>query len=116
MILVKLHCKKIHQQLFVILLSFVSISLCQAQQLKPHKLVDRHCQDCTEMQFGPQGFELKNIRDSKEEVEIRFLVNSEHCCRSFTVIKGSPGKFTAGYYFQQIDYFPSMKGRIRLKV
>jgi hypothetical protein len=53
---------------------------------------------------------LKNIRDSKEEVEIRFLVNSEHCCRSFTVIKGSPGHFTAAYYFQQIDYFASMKG------
>ena len=99
-----------HQQLFVLLLSFASISLCQAQYLKPHRLVDRHCKDCTEMHFGAQGFELKNISDSKEEVEIRFLVNVEHCCRSFTVIKRSPGKFTATYYFQKLDNFISVKG------
>lgn len=109
MIVVKTNLNMTYQQLFVLLLSFASINLCQAQHLKPYRLVDRHCKDCTEMQFGPQGFELKEIRDSKEEVEIRFLVNSEHCCRSFTVIKGSPGKFTATYYFQQLDDFISIK-------
>jgi hypothetical protein len=100
----------IHQQLLILILSFASISLCQGQQLKSHRLVDRHCKDCTEMKFGPQAFELKDIRDSKEKVEIRFLVNNEHCCRSYTVIKGSPGKFTAAYYFQQTDHFTYTEG------
>lgn len=88
------------------MLLFASVNVCHAQQLKPYKIVDRHCGDCSEMIYGGNGFELKNIRNSKEEIEIRFLVNGEHVSRSITVIKGGKGKYTAAYYFQYFDMFP----------
>ena len=101
----------IHLKLHILcILVFIAIiDICRAQQLKPYKTVDRHCKDCSEMIYGGDGFELKNIRESRNDIEIRFIVNGEHISRSITVIKGRKGKFTAAYYFQYFDMFPPAK-------
>lgn len=99
--------QKLHLIFAIILL--VIVNICQAQQLKSYKTVDRHCKDCSEMIWGRNGFELKDISESKEDVEIRFLMNGKHVSRSITVIKGSKGKFTAAYYFQYVDDFSFMR-------
>lgn len=99
-----------HHKLYTLFILLLSINISQAQELKVYRTVDRHCKDCSEMTYGRNGFELRDIGESKEDVEIRFHVSGEHISRSITVIKGNKRNFSAAYYFQYVDDFPSMKG------
>lgn len=86
-----------------LLLLFIIISItANAQDIAhPYQVVNRFC-DCPEMKWTNNSYELKDIHQSTNDIEIR-LRSNEGVFLAYRILTKNKGKYSASVYYKMVS-------------